>query len=306
MTPRQTRSRIPLLAAMCWLAPLAIADEPADWAAARPIAPGIEHQCRTLATPRPLVVNVVRVDARAPGVGFHATRRTDPWEDGKAETRRQTVRGFLDESRRRGLPVAVAINADAFSLTTAYDREDPTDVLGLAVSAGQPVSRPAGTPSLVVTKSGDLRIETLAEDADLSGIEVAVSGFGICLRDGTPVAGGADLNPRTGFGLSKDRRFLFLMTIDGRQPGSDGATTGELGSLLAGAGAADAINMDGGGSTTLAWWNPTTRGAELLNRPVGDGTAWSKAADPATFRPTERTNGSNFGVSLAPTHRRAR
>jgi hypothetical protein len=95
-----------MLAAMCWLAPLAIADEPADWAAARPIAPGIEHQCRTLATPRPLVVNVVRVDARAPGVGFHATRRTDPWEDGKAETRRQTVRGFLDESRRRGLRTA--------------------------------------------------------------------------------------------------------------------------------------------------------------------------------------------------------
>jgi hypothetical protein len=96
------------------------------------------------------------------------------------------------------------------------------------------------------------------------------------------------------------------MTIDGRQPGSDGATTGELGSLLAGAGAADGINMDGGGSTTLAWWNPTTRGAELLNRPVGDGAAWPKAADPATFRPTERTNGSNFGVTLAPTHRRAR
>jgi hypothetical protein len=115
-----------------------------------------------------------------------------------------------------------------------------------------------------------------------------------------PLPGGNDLNPRTGFGLSPDRRFLFLVTIVGRQPESRGATTEELGTLLAGVGAADGINMDGGGSTTLAWWNPATDAAELLNQPVGDGAAWPKAADPATFRPTERTNGNNFGVVSGP------
>jgi hypothetical protein len=41
----------------------------------------------------------------------------------------------------------------------------------------------------------------------------------------------------------------------------------------------------------------------LLNQPVGDGNAWSADADPATFRPTERTNGNNFGVSLEPSRK---
>ena len=93
------------------------------------------------------------------------------------------------------------------------------------------------------------------------------------------------------------------MTIDGRLPESAGATTEELGSLLAQVGAADGINMDGGGSTTLARWNQETGTVELLNQPVGDGNAWSADADPATFRPTERTNGNNFGVSLEPSRK---
>ena len=278
----------------------AIAGVTADWHASNRIAPGIEHRRWKLSQPRTLAVNAVRVDARAPGIRFHTTGRIGGFENGKPETRRQTVREYLKDERRRGVPIMVAINADAFSLTTAFDREDPTDILGLAVSAGVPVSRPSGTPSLVVTKSGELKIETLPKDAELSGIDVAVSGFGLCLRNGEPLPGGKDLNPRTGFGLSEDRRFLFLMTIDGRQPDSAGATTEELGSLLLQVGAADGINMDGGGSTTLARWSPTTDAAELLNRPVGDGKPWTAAADPATFRPTERTNGNNFGVAIEP------
>lgn len=276
---------------------LAIAEVTADWQAAPPLAPGIGHRRWNLDEPRRLVVNVVRVDAESPGIGFHTTGRIESWENGKAETRRQTVRDYLDDERRRGVPLVVAINADAFALTTGFDREDPTDILGLAVADGEPVSRPTGSPSLLVTKAGGLEIASMPKDADLSGIAVAVSGFGLCLKAGRPVAGGKDLNPRTGFGLSADRRWLFLMTIDGRQPQSAGATTEELGMLLARVGAADGISMDGGGSTTLAWWNPTKNAAELLNQPVGDGVAWPANADPATFRPTERTNGNNFGVS---------
>ncbi|NTU65482.1 MAG: phosphodiester glycosidase family protein, partial [Chloroflexi bacterium] len=43
---------------------------------------------------------------------------------------------------------------------------------------------------------------------------------GVNVNASTP----ADLDPRTALGLSQDRHYLFLMTIDGRQPGySDGA-----------------------------------------------------------------------------------
>ena len=80
-----------------------------------------------------------------------------------------------------------------------------------------------------------------------------------------------------------------MMTIDGRQFASAGATTGDVGSWLKHFGAYTGINMDGGGSTTMAWWNPNNAGSdksELLNYPVGTGWGFRR----------ERTVGSNFGV----------
>ncbi len=272
----------------------------ADWSQARQLYPGIEHQRWELKDPRPLVVNCLRVDPKTSGLKFHTTGRIEGWENGVVETRRQTVRDYLRSEREKGIPLVVAMNADAFTLKTAYDREDPCDLLGLAIAGGTVVSSPTGSPSLVVRQSGELRIEALPKEADLEGIEVAVSGFGLCLRDGQPLPSGDDLHPRTGLGLSKQGDYLFLVTIDGRQPASHGATTAELGAILAQVGAFIAINMDGGGSTTLAWWNPKGRGdaCELLNQPVGNGQAWSPAAKPEMFRISERTNGNNFGISI--------
>ncbi len=83
------------------------------------------------------------------------------------------------------------------------------------------------------------------------------------------------------------------MTIDGRQLASDGATTSEVGAWLKHFGAHTGINMDGGGSTTMAWWNPDRSGtnkSELLNFPVGTACCF----------PLERTVGSNIGVYYVP------
>jgi len=79
-------------------------------------------------------------------------------------------------------------------------------------------------------------------------------------------------HPRTAVGLRPDGRIL-LVTVDGRRPGrSVGMTIAELTALLAELGAAEAINMDGGGSTTMV------AGGRIVNspsdptgeRPVGD------------------------------------
>lgn len=57
--------------------------------------------------------------------------------------------------------------------------------------------------------------------------------------------------PRTAFGLLRDGRYV-LVTIDGRRPGySVGATLPELAKVMQELGAAEAINLDGGGSTTM-------------------------------------------------------
>jgi hypothetical protein len=89
------------------------------------------------------------------------------------------------------------------------------------------------------------------------------------------------------------------MIIDGRRKSSQGATTQELGELLQQAGADDAINMDGGGSSTLAWWNdvsPEDDKCELINQPVGNGLRFETPAAEKLYQPSERANGNNLGI----------
>ncbi len=58
-------------------------------------------------------------------------------------------------------------------------------------------------------------------------------------------------HPRTAVAKLKDGKFL-MMTVDGRQPGvSVGMTLQELAEYLLSLGAVDAMNLDGGGSTTM-------------------------------------------------------
>jgi phosphodiester glycosidase len=61
----------------------------------------------------------------------------------------------------------------------------------------------------------------------------------------------SDRHPRTAIGRLKDGRLL-LATVDGRQPGrSVGMSLPELAGLLLEYGVMEAINLDGGGSTTM-------------------------------------------------------
>ena len=89
----------------------------------------------------------------------------------------------------------------------------------------------------------------------------AVGGFPVLVADSAVIpdldsAGGAGFapvrHPRTAVGIASGGRRLLLVTVDGRQlPYSDGMTLRELAELLRSFGAAEALNLDGGGSTTL-------------------------------------------------------
>ena len=58
-------------------------------------------------------------------------------------------------------------------------------------------------------------------------------------------------HPRTAVAKLKDGKFL-MITVDGRQPGiSVGMTLQELAEYLLSIGTTDAMNLDGGGSTTM-------------------------------------------------------
>jgi exopolysaccharide biosynthesis protein len=90
-----------------------------------------------------------------------------------------------------------------------------------------------------------------------------IGGWPRILRDGAIVAGESATeegtlsrnaearHPRTAIGFSRDSSTLFLLTVDGRSENSGGMTLVELAGLMRELGAWDALNFDGGGSTTM-------------------------------------------------------
>lgn len=89
---------------------------------------------------------------------------------------------------------------------------------------------------------------------DIDKIKLAVSGGTLLVKDGevanfTHVIYGS--NPRTAVGVSKDGETFYLITVDGRQTKSIGLTQTELAEFLVEKGIYTAMNLDGGGSTTM-------------------------------------------------------
>ncbi len=78
-------------------------------------------------------------------------------------------------------------------------------------------------------------------------------------------------HPRTAVGFNG--RKLYLLVVDGRQPGySAGMTLPELSQAMVDLGCTDAMNLDGGGSTTLwARGAVINRPSDGRERPVADG-----------------------------------
>lgn len=75
-------------------------------------------------------------------------------------------------------------------------------------------------------------------------------------------------NPRSAVGLTPDNR-LMLVTVDGRTDLAAGMTCEELGQLMDELGCDEALNLDGGGSTTL--WGAGEPYNGVLNYPSDNG-----------------------------------
>ncbi|MFG2295823.1 phosphodiester glycosidase family protein [Streptomyces sp. NPDC048603] len=104
---------------------------------------------------------------------------------------------------------------------------------------------------------------------------VAVGGRELLVVDGVPQNHDAVRNntpaPRTAVGFSRDGRQVRIITVDGRQHDSAGITLTALGRLLRERGAHNALNLDGGGSSTLLARHPGGTALTLENSP-SDGS----------------------------------
>ncbi|WP_144240137.1 phosphodiester glycosidase family protein [Haladaptatus cibarius] len=122
-------------------------------------------------------------------------------------------------------------------------------------------------------------------DADAS-LQAAVGGSTVLLRDGEIPSGLDDgrLEPRTAVGVSEDGLTLYLLVVDGRQRDSRGASLKELAEAMRDLGATDALNFDGGGSSTLVARNSGEESVSVRNdpsdgapRPVSNGLGLTTA-----------------------------
>lgn len=182
-----------------------------------------------------------------------------------------TVEEKALQARAEGLDVLAATNADFFDIFGDFHPA------GLCVAKGQPTYEAPhlDRPFFGVLKDGTPVIATLGDHPEYAnGLEMAVSGSHIVLRDGAPYDLGFPEEfstcraPRTTVGLCPDGRVL-IMISDGRIPTYSRGTTLVDGLLIMHAlGARDAINLDGGGSSTLFTYNAEKQGFQLENRPA--------------------------------------
>lgn len=232
----------------------------------RPAFIGIDETTATIDGQDASVAYALRIDLQAPGIRFYSTPH-----QGTQQTVASTDSQFLV---KYGLQAVINGNFFAPCCNAA---PEPKTFSGLAVSdanvVGLPVSAVGQNAALILTRKNEASIVETTEQMDLSNVFTAVTGSGIVVSEGQNVGSsqsglqgdGADPNPRSLLGLSKDSRYLYIVAIDGRQPGySVGTTSVESAEIMLQLGAYTALNLDGGGSTSLVKDNGRG-GAQIIN-----------------------------------------
>ena len=270
-----------------------------DWEAAREPHPGIRVIKRKYTQPRLMRVAVMRVDLKTPGLRFVTTGRDADWGKPmpdypkiKVATKRITTADFMRQANRgkgKKATMIVAFNASPWTPWKKPFTHKFGEPLGLNISNGTVVSdNHPELPAFVVWKNGEVEILETVDRKKAGRIRESVSGFCMIAKDGRLLSDARysqKTMPRMVYGLSRDRRYLYVIAIDGRQKKwSLGATGSETGKILLEAGAWDIINMDGGGSATLCYWDKRKKQPVVLNRHNAKGY----------LRPV----GSNVGVVI--------
>ena len=168
------------------------------------------------------------------------------------------------------LPIRVGQD---ITLTVTEVRPDCTNTPipkgGMVISAGGPAAwflKENVKPGDIITARFDIKSSS---GCDWNNVEQAVGGNPLLLRDGQIMvdsnfdpALSQKRHPRSALGVTADNK-LMIVTVDGRQSISKGITLPDLAALMKRLGAVNAMNLDGGGSTTLSV------GGLVINSPSG-------------------------------------
>lgn len=220
----------------------------------------------------------VRIDLQTPQLRFLATPDNGDRPD---HTDGLRTSSFLTRYKCQ-----LAINASPFSPIHATEGK-PQKIVGLTISGGRVVSpEQPGYPALLLTK--DNRATIAEPPFKLDGVENAVCGFNIVLREGQPIRGGQRCSPPHGSGyragwqdpiVTGDRRPAARLQSGGNHGGSR-TLAGQAG------GPQWSESRRWGTSTLVIEQDP---GFKIVNRPIHGGKSG-----------TERVAASHLGIYAPP------
>lgn len=123
-------------------------------------------------------------------------------------------------------------------------------------------------------KVGDPVSYEVKLNVDNSQMQMALTGGSMLVQDGkvapyfTHSAAGESRQPRTATGTTEDGKTLLIVTVDGRHKNeSIGMTQAELAEYMKELGCANAVNFDGGSSTTMVARQEGETGISTVNTP---------------------------------------
>ena len=182
----------------------------------------------------------------------------------------ETTKQAQSMQTRRNTNVVGAINAGGYDMSNGRPS-------GAFIMSGTVINEPTGT-TFWIDGSGAAHITSAQEckDALAAGnVREAVASFGDIFENGHARSGldNTTRASRTAIGIKADGTVVMLM-VDGRQaPYSVGMTMAEVGAAMEALGCVQAVNLDGGGSSTFATQregeseNNTSAGLTLRCRP---------------------------------------
>ncbi len=226
---------------------------------------GVLYTRKVALRPRPMMIHVITIDMRTPGLRLLVTPPDEKGSD--LPLRARTTSEFMQENG-----VQIAINGDGFSpwwsrsLADYYPHDgDPVHPRGFTASRGRVYWTTSGNfPTLYMSSRNSLSFDAPARPYN------ALSGDPMLVTGGNPIPDldNVELHPRTAIGYGRNGRYLYMVVVDGRQPlYSEGITLKELANLMVSLGAQYAMNLDGGGSSTMVVEGPDGR-PRILNSPI--------------------------------------
>ncbi|MFB8789155.1 MAG: phosphodiester glycosidase family protein [Potamolinea sp.] len=231
---------------------------------------GVVYRRQVRSTPRNLMLHIVAIDLKAPGIKLLLT-------PGKQVSDLKGSNAQITSEFLKKYNLQLAINASYFHPFYEHHpwdyyprRGDRVKVLGQAISNGNSYSPAApGWPILCISEQQRAQI---VQDTCPRGTLQAVAGAQILVEHGKSIikedsVKPKELHPRTAVAIDEKGEKLWLILVDGRQPFySEGVTLAELKNIAMELGADSVLNLDGGGSTTLVMAGCC--GLHLLNSPI--------------------------------------